>query len=81
MLSGRNVLVCVGGGIAAYKSAILARELLRRGARVRVAMTPSATKFVGPITFTGLTSHDSGRSESWESASARRRALSDRRSR
>ena len=55
VLSGRNVLVCVGGGIAAYKAAILARELLRRGARVRVAMTPSATKFVGPITFTGLT--------------------------
>ena len=30
-------------------------ELLRRGAEVRVAMTESATRFVGPITFTGLT--------------------------
>lgn len=48
-------MVGIGGGIAAFKSVILVRELQRRGAEVRVTMTPSATRFVGPITFTGLT--------------------------
>jgi len=52
-----NVLVGVGGGIAAYKSVSLVRELQRSGASVRVVMTPSATRFVGPITFTGITGH------------------------
>lgn len=51
----KNILVCVGGGIAAFKAVELVRELGRRGAKVRVAMTPSATRFVGPITFAGLT--------------------------
>jgi phosphopantothenoylcysteine decarboxylase/phosphopantothenate--cysteine ligase len=51
----KKVLVGVGGGIAAFKSVELVRELGRRGAQVKVAMTDSATRFVGPITFTGLT--------------------------
>ncbi|HKU38687.1 MAG TPA: bifunctional phosphopantothenoylcysteine decarboxylase/phosphopantothenate--cysteine ligase CoaBC [Polyangiales bacterium] len=51
----KNILVCVGGGIAAFKVVELVRELGRRGAKVRVAMTPSAMRFVGPITFAGLT--------------------------
>jgi phosphopantothenoylcysteine decarboxylase/phosphopantothenate--cysteine ligase len=55
VLSGRSVLLAVGGGIAAYKAAVLARELGKRHARVRVAMTKAATRFVGPVTFTGLT--------------------------
>lgn len=54
-LRDKNILVCVGGGIAAFKVVELVRELQRRGAKLRVAMTPSATRFVGPITFTGLT--------------------------
>ena len=54
-LRDKNILVCVGGGIAAFKIVELVRELGRRGAKLRVAMTPSATRFVGPITFTGLT--------------------------
>ena len=45
----------VAGGIAAFKAVELVRELMRRGARVRVAMTKTATRFVGPVTFTGLT--------------------------
>lgn len=45
----------IGGGIAAFKSVYLVRELQRRGAEVRVVMTRAATRFVGPITFTGLT--------------------------
>ncbi|HET6333144.1 MAG TPA: bifunctional phosphopantothenoylcysteine decarboxylase/phosphopantothenate--cysteine ligase CoaBC [Polyangiales bacterium] len=54
-LRDKNILVCVGGGIAAFKVVDLVRELQRRGAKLRVAMTASATRFVGPITFTGLT--------------------------
>lgn len=47
-------MLAVSGGIAAYKAVALARELRRRGAEVRVAMTEAATRFVGPITFTGI---------------------------
>lgn len=54
-LAGKQVVVGVGGGIAAFKAVVLVRELQRRGAQVRVAMTKSATRFVGPVTFTGLT--------------------------
>ncbi|AKF07103.1 bifunctional phosphopantothenoylcysteine decarboxylase/phosphopantothenate--cysteine ligase CoaBC [Sandaracinus amylolyticus] len=55
MISGRRIVLGVGGGIAAYKAVVLARELLRRGAQLRVVMTDSATRFVGPVTFTGIT--------------------------
>lgn len=54
-LPGRKVLVGVGGGISAFKAVELVRELGRRGAEVRVVMTPSATKFVGPMSFSALT--------------------------
>jgi phosphopantothenoylcysteine decarboxylase/phosphopantothenate--cysteine ligase len=51
----KSVLLCVSGSIAAYKAAELARLFVREGVSVRVAMTPAATKFVGPMTFEGLT--------------------------
>ncbi|MCB9626570.1 MAG: bifunctional phosphopantothenoylcysteine decarboxylase/phosphopantothenate--cysteine ligase CoaBC [Sandaracinaceae bacterium] len=54
MLSGKRIVVGIGGGIAAFKAVELVRELGRRGAEVRVVMTPAATRFVGPVTFTGL---------------------------
>ena len=54
-LSGARVIVGVGGGIAAFKSVVLVRELLRRGAEVRVVMTHAGARFVGPATFSGLT--------------------------
>lgn len=54
-LAGRRVLLGVTGGIAAYKAAYLARLLRKRGAEVQVVMTPSATRFVGPDTFSALT--------------------------
>lgn len=54
-LSGKQIVVGVGGGIAAFKAVALVRELQRRGALVRVAMTASATRFVAPLSFTGLT--------------------------
>jgi phosphopantothenoylcysteine decarboxylase / phosphopantothenate---cysteine ligase len=54
-LSGKRIIVGVGGGIAAFKAVMLVRELLARGAELRVVMTKSAVRFVGPVTFTGIT--------------------------
>ena len=54
-MAGRRILLGVTGGIAAYKSAYLARLLRERGAEVQVVMTPAATRFVGPDTFSALT--------------------------
>jgi phosphopantothenoylcysteine decarboxylase/phosphopantothenate--cysteine ligase len=54
-LQGKRVVVGLGGGIAAFKAVELVRELMRRGAEIRVVMTEAATRFVGPITFAGLT--------------------------
>lgn len=52
-----HILLGIGGGIAAYKAVEVVRELQRRGHQVRVVMTPSAERFVGAITLTGLTGH------------------------
>lgn len=57
MADAFNVLLGVCGGIAAYKSAELVRELQRRGATVRVIMTRSAQEFIQPLTFASLTGH------------------------
>ncbi len=53
-MQGRRIVLGVTGGIAAYKAVYLARELVSRGAEVRVAMTTTAAKLIGPVTFTGL---------------------------
>jgi len=50
-----RVLLGIGAGIAAYKCAALASSLVQDGHEVRVAMTADATRFVGPVTFGGLT--------------------------
>jgi phosphopantothenoylcysteine decarboxylase/phosphopantothenate--cysteine ligase len=50
-----NAILGVGGGIAAYKSAELARALMERGLRVQVILTASAQKFITPLTFAALT--------------------------
>ena len=52
-----RVLLGVGGGIAAYKSADLVRRLRERGCEVRVVMTQAATAFVSPLTFQALSGH------------------------
>src|SRR5579862_9424275 len=52
-----NVVLGVGGGIAAYKSAELARALMERGMRVQVVMTQAAREFITPLTFASLTGH------------------------
>ena len=57
MSEPRHVLLGVCGGVAAYKSAELVRELQRRGAVVRVMMTRAAQEFVRPLTFAALTGH------------------------
>ncbi|UHQ53902.1 bifunctional phosphopantothenoylcysteine decarboxylase/phosphopantothenate--cysteine ligase CoaBC [Microbulbifer sp. YPW16] len=53
-LADKRILLGVGGGIAAYKSADLVRRLLERGADVRVVMTAGAREFVQPLTFQAL---------------------------
>ncbi|MDP2956733.1 MAG: bifunctional phosphopantothenoylcysteine decarboxylase/phosphopantothenate--cysteine ligase CoaBC [Longimicrobiales bacterium] len=52
---GRHVVLGVTGGIAAYKSVQVARDLTRLGALVDVVMTRSAQSFVGPVSFEGVT--------------------------
>ena len=54
-LAGRHVVLGVSGGIACYKSCILARRLTEDGAAVDVVMTAAATEFVRPLTFEALT--------------------------
>jgi phosphopantothenoylcysteine decarboxylase/phosphopantothenate--cysteine ligase len=53
--AGRHVVLGVSGGIACYKSCILARRLTEAGARVDVALTHGAGEFVRPVTFEALT--------------------------
>ena len=54
MLKGKNVLLSVTGSIAAYKSAFLVRELIKKGANVKVIVTESALQFVTTITLSTL---------------------------
>jgi len=55
MLAGRQIVLGITGGIAAYKAAYLARRLVERGAEVRVVMTRSAARFVGAQTLAAIT--------------------------
>ena len=64
-LQGQRVLLCVCGGIAAYKAADLVRRLREAGAEVRVAMTGNAQRFVGAQTFQAL-SGQPVRSSLWD---------------
>ncbi|GHT33867.1 phosphopantothenoylcysteine decarboxylase [Bacteroidia bacterium] len=54
MLQGKNILLGVTGSIAAYKSAVLVRELVKRGANVKIVMTPLAKEFITPLTLATL---------------------------
>ncbi len=54
-LYGRRILLGVTGSIAAYKAAMLASSLTKEGARVTTLLTPSATRFITPLTFQSLT--------------------------
>ena len=57
LLQGKNIVLGVSGGIAAYKSAELVRRLREAGANTRVVMTEAATRFVTPLTFQALSGH------------------------
>ena len=60
-LAGREIVVGVSAGIAAYKAAALVSLLVQRGAGVSVVLTRNARRFVGPATFAAL----SGRPVAW----------------
>lgn len=56
--ANKNIVLGICGGIAAYKSAWLVRELTRLGAEVRVVMTDSAQEFITPMTLQALSGHE-----------------------
>ena len=66
-LDGQKLLLCVGGGIAAYKSLDLVRRLRDAGAQVQVAMTAGAQQFVTPLSFQALSGQPT-RTTLWDSA-------------
>lgn len=73
MLKGKHIVLGITGSIAAYKSAILARLLIKKGAEVQIVITPSGKEFITPITLSAITSKPviseffSGRDGSWNS--------------
>ena len=54
LLSGKKILLGISGGIAAYKTPLIVRELIKQGAQVRVVITPAAKDFVTPLTLATL---------------------------
>lgn len=58
VLKGKNVLLGVTGGIAAYKTAFLVRLFIKAGAHVKVVMTPAAKEFVTPLTLSTLSKNE-----------------------
>ena len=54
MLKGKNIIVGITGGIAAYKTASLVRLFVKAGASVQVIMTPNAREFITPVTLSTL---------------------------
>jgi len=67
LLAGKNVLLCLTGGIACYKSAMLASRLVQAGASVCVAMSEAAEKFITPLTFQALT-HERVYTSLWQAS-------------
>ncbi|MCA9087415.1 MAG: phosphopantothenoylcysteine decarboxylase [Planctomycetaceae bacterium] len=54
-MKNREILLGVSGGVAAYKAADLCSQLVQKGARVTVVLTPAAQQFIGKTTFEALT--------------------------
>ena len=54
MLKDKNIILGISGGIAAYKSVTLLRQLVKGGAQVQVIMTPNAREFIQPVTLSSL---------------------------
>ena len=55
-MKGKKIVLGITGSIAAYKSAILARTLIKEGAEVQIVITPAGKEFITPITLSALTS-------------------------
>ena len=55
MLKGKKIVLGITGSIAAYKSCLIIRELVKRGAEVQVVITPAGKEFLTPITLSALT--------------------------
>jgi phosphopantothenoylcysteine decarboxylase/phosphopantothenate--cysteine ligase len=58
MFSGKNILIGITGGIAAYKSAHLVREFIKAGANVKCIQTPASKNFITPLTLSTLSKND-----------------------
>lgn len=58
LLSGKNILLGISAGIAAYKTPLLVRLFIKAGANVKVVMTPSAKDFVTPLTLSTLSKNE-----------------------
>ncbi|MDD4704077.1 MAG: bifunctional phosphopantothenoylcysteine decarboxylase/phosphopantothenate--cysteine ligase CoaBC [Bacteroidales bacterium] len=58
MLSGKNILIGISGGIAAYKTPFLIRELIKKGCQVKVVVTKNALEFVTLTTLKTLSQND-----------------------
>lgn len=54
MLEGKHIVLGITGGIAAYKSVVLLRLLIKRGAEVQVVITPAGKEFITPVTLSAL---------------------------
>ena len=55
-LQGKKIVLGITGSIAAYKAAVLARTLIKKGAEVQIVITPAGKEFITPITLSALTS-------------------------
>lgn len=58
MPKGKKILIGISGGIAAYKICSLVRLLVKQGSEVKIIMTPSAVKFVSPVTLSALSGNE-----------------------
>lgn len=56
MLNGKKIVLGITGSIAAYKSCLIIRQLIKKGAEVQVVITPAGKEFITPITLSALTS-------------------------
>jgi len=58
MLKGKKIILGITGSIAAYKAATIVRLLVKKGAEVKVIMTPAATTFIAPLSLSTLSKND-----------------------
>ena len=56
MIKGKKIVLGITGSIAAYKAAVLARALIKKGAQVQIVITPAGKEFITPLTLSTITS-------------------------